>query len=64
MFDAIYMNPPLRKGRKEFLNLFEILPSYLKQNGLFQFVIKKKLGAEYVYKYLIGKYREEHIRFI
>jgi len=30
IFDGIFMNPPLRKGRKEFLNLFDEIPLYLK----------------------------------
>ncbi|MHA1295174.1 MAG: class I SAM-dependent methyltransferase [Promethearchaeota archaeon] len=51
-FDGIYMNPPLRKGRKEFLNLFDKLPRYLKPNGSFQFVIRRKMGAEYMYKFI------------
>ena len=44
-FDAIYMNPPLRNGRREFLALCEVIPRYLKSKGLFQFVIKKKNGS-------------------
>ena len=51
-FDGIYMNPPLRNGRKEFLKLCEEVPYFLKKKGLFQFVIKKKMGAEYVLKYI------------
>ena len=46
------MNPPLRKGRREFLTLCKDVPQYLKSKGLFQFVIKKKMGAEYIYNYL------------
>lgn len=51
-FDGIYMNPPLRNGRREFLKLCEEIPYFLKPKGLFQFVIKKKMGAEYVLKYI------------
>lgn len=51
-FDAIYMNPPLRNGRKEFLGLCKDIPSFLKRNGQFQFVIRKKMGANYIYNYL------------
>ncbi|MBY8988595.1 MAG: class I SAM-dependent methyltransferase [Candidatus Lokiarchaeota archaeon] len=51
-FDGIYMNPPLRNGRREFLTLCEDIPRYLKSKGLFQFVIKKKMGAEYIHNYL------------
>ncbi|MBY9007150.1 MAG: class I SAM-dependent methyltransferase [Candidatus Lokiarchaeota archaeon] len=58
-FDLIYMNPPLRRGRKEFLDLFKILPSFLKKDGLFEFVIRKKMGAPHIYKYLLDKYRDK-----
>ena len=51
-FNAIYMNPPLRNGRKEFLSLCKVIPSFLIRNGQFQFVIKKKMGANYIYNYL------------
>ena len=51
-FDGIYMNPPLRKGRREFLTLCKQIPLHLNSKGLFQFVIKKKMGAEYVHNYL------------
>jgi 16S rRNA (guanine1207-N2)-methyltransferase len=51
-FDGIYMNPPLRNGRREFLTLCEEIPKHLKSKGLFQFVIKKKMGAEYILNYL------------
>ncbi|MBY9002360.1 MAG: class I SAM-dependent methyltransferase [Candidatus Lokiarchaeota archaeon] len=64
MFDAIYMNPPLRKGRKEFLDLFTYLPNYLKPNGSFQFVIKKKMGSEYVYKYLLDRFSDNNIKVL
>jgi 16S rRNA (guanine1207-N2)-methyltransferase len=63
-FDAIYMNPPIRKGREEFLNLFKEIKYYLKSNGSFQFVIRKKLGAEYIYKYLIDLYSDKQIRIL
>ena len=51
-FDGIYMNPPLRNGRREFLALCEVIPLHLKSKGCFQFVIKKKMGAEYILSYL------------
>ena len=52
-FDAIYMNPPIRNGRKEFLALCQEIPSFLKKKGQFQFVMRKKMGANYIYNYLI-----------
>lgn len=64
IFDAIYMNPPLRKGRKEFLNLFEKLPNYIKPNGSFQFVIKKQMGANYIYNYLLDLFSEDKIKVL
>jgi 16S rRNA G1207 methylase RsmC len=51
-FDGIFMNPPLRQGREEFLNLIHVIPSYLKSNGSFQFVIKKKMGANFVLNFI------------
>jgi 16S rRNA (guanine1207-N2)-methyltransferase len=63
-FDAIYMNPPIRKGREEFLNLFKDIKYYLKSNGSFQFVIRKKLGAEFVYNYLIDLYSDKQVRIL
>ena len=63
-FDSIYMNPPLRKGRQEFLNLFKQIPLFLKSKGSFQFVIRRKLGAEYIYKFLIGKYTSEKVKIL
>jgi len=63
-FDAIYMNPPLRKGRKEFLDLFSIIPTFLKKKGFFEFVIKKKMGAIYVSKYLTEKGLAEKINIL
>ncbi|MFX0026176.1 MAG: methyltransferase, partial [Candidatus Hermodarchaeota archaeon] len=64
VFDGIYMNPPLRKGRKEFLDLFDEIVLYLKPNGLFQFVIKRKMGAEFISNYLKNKFSEENIEII
>ncbi|MBD3195997.1 MAG: methyltransferase [Candidatus Lokiarchaeota archaeon] len=55
-FDAIYMNPPLRKGRNEFLSILHQAPKYLATNGFFEFVIRKKMGAPYVYKYFTKKF--------
>lgn len=64
IFDGIFMNPPLRKGRKEFLNLFDEIPLYLKPNGVFQFVIKRKMGAEFVSNYLKNKFSKENVEII
>ncbi|MBN1214027.1 MAG: class I SAM-dependent methyltransferase [Candidatus Lokiarchaeota archaeon] len=58
-FDIIYMNPPLRKGKKEFFEIFDVLPFYLKKGGLFEFVIRKKMGAPHVYKYLLDKFKNK-----
>lgn len=51
-FEAIYMNPPMRRGKKEFINLCKEIPKYLKSNGFFQFVIRKKLGAPSIFEAL------------
>ncbi len=63
-FDGIYMNPPLRQGRKEFLKLMHYIPSCLKTNGSFQFVIKKKMGAAYILKYFKDTFPDENIEII
>lgn len=60
-FDGIYMNPPLRQGRKSFLNLLNDIPSFLKQNGSFQFVIRKKMGAPYIFKYFRDTFPDENV---
>jgi 16S rRNA G1207 methylase RsmC len=51
-FDGIYMNPPLRQGRKDFLYILSEVQNYLKRKGSFQFVIRKKMGAPYILKYI------------
>jgi 16S rRNA G1207 methylase RsmC len=63
-FDGIYMNPPLRQGRKDFLNLLLDIPAHLKQNGSFQFVIKKKMGAAYILKYFEDTFPDENIEIL
>ena len=63
-FDEIYMNPPLRQGRKVFLNLIQSIQEFIQQNGSFQFVIKKKMGAPYIFKYLKENYPNNHTDII
>ncbi|TFG25313.1 MAG: class I SAM-dependent methyltransferase [Promethearchaeota archaeon] len=63
-FDAIYMNPPIRKGRSEFLDLIKDIQFYLKTDGSFQFVIRKKMGADFIYRYLMDLYSDEQIRIL
>ena len=63
-FDGIYMNPPLRQGRKEFLKLVHGINSYLKSKGSFQFVIRKKMGAEYVLNYLKNEFPNNVVEII
>ncbi|MFX1454194.1 MAG: class I SAM-dependent methyltransferase [Promethearchaeota archaeon] len=60
-FDGIYMNPPLRQGRKEFLDVVGLIPYYLKSNGSLQFVIRKKMGAPYVLNYLKNEFPNRNI---
>lgn len=60
-FDGIYMNPPLRKGRKEFLSVVHLIPDYLKSNGSFQFVIRKKMGAPFILDYLKNEFPNRNI---
>ena len=60
-FDGIYMNPPLRQGRRDFLELLAKIPKNLTSNGYFQFVIKKKMGAAYILKYFKDTFPNEKI---
>jgi 16S rRNA G1207 methylase RsmC len=64
VFDEIYMNPPLRKGRKDFLKIIEEVQEFLKLNGSFQFVIKKKMGAPYIFDFLRKNYPDNHVEII
>ncbi|MFW9940786.1 MAG: class I SAM-dependent methyltransferase [Candidatus Thorarchaeota archaeon] len=63
-FDEIYMNPPMRQGRKDFLKLIEDIPNYLKSKGSFQFVIKKKMGAPHILNYIKKNYPNNKIEVI
>ncbi len=63
-FDGIYINPPLRQGRKSFLELISHIPSYLKPNGVLQFVIKKKMGALFILNYFKNTFQDEKIEII
>jgi len=60
-FDGIYMNPPLREGRDEFLNVVQKIPKYLTKEGFFEFVIRKKMGAPYILKYFQNKFSDQAI---
>ncbi len=63
-FNGIFMNPPLRQGRKEFLTLLHIIPNFLESNGSFQFVIKKKMGAPFVLNYLKKEFPSKKVDII
>ncbi len=63
-FDGIYMNPPMRKGKEEFLKVCTLVPQYLKPNGVFQFVIRRKMGAESIYKSVKERIPKAHIEVI
>ena len=63
-FDGIYMNPPLRKGRKDFLKLLHEIPVFLKENGSFQFVIKKKMGAPYILSFFKKTFPDKNIEVL
>ncbi|MFX1496868.1 MAG: class I SAM-dependent methyltransferase [Promethearchaeota archaeon] len=64
MFDGIYMNPALRQGRKSFLTLLSKAILYLKSEGTFQFVIRRKMGADYILNYLKNHFSKESIEII
>ncbi|MFX1328053.1 MAG: class I SAM-dependent methyltransferase [Promethearchaeota archaeon] len=63
-FNGIYMNPPLRQGRKEFLQLLNIIPLFLRKKGSFQFVVKKKMGAIYILNYFKNTFPEVNIEIL
>ncbi|HEC91787.1 MAG TPA: class I SAM-dependent methyltransferase [Candidatus Atribacteria bacterium] len=63
-FDAIYTNPPIRRGKKEFLNVCKEIPKYLKEGGFFQFVIRRKMGAESIFTSLKEMFPSENINII
>ena len=63
-FDGIYMNPPLRQGRRSFLKLLDDIQGYLKQKGSFQFVIRKRMGAPYIFKYFKDTFPHENVEII
>ncbi len=63
-FDGIYTNPPVRLGRKEFLDLCVKVRSHLKPNRYFQFVIRKKMGAEVVLEHLKTIFLEKNVTVI
>jgi 16S rRNA G1207 methylase RsmC len=63
-FDGIYMNPPIRQGKKEFLKLIEVIPNYLKLKGSFQFVIKRKMGAPHILNFISKNYPNNDIEII
>ena len=63
-FNGIYMNPPIRIGRKEFFKVCDQIPSFLAPNGFFQFVIRKKMGADFVFKHLKEKFSAEKIEIV
>jgi 16S rRNA (guanine1207-N2)-methyltransferase len=63
-FDGIYTNPPLRKGKREFLNVCEAVPNFLKDEGFFQFVVKRKMGAESILNELRKRFQDAKIEII
>lgn len=60
-FDGIYTNPPLRQGRKEFLELCKEIPNYLNPAGFFQFVVRKKMGAPFILRHLTDTFPNQKI---
>jgi 16S rRNA (guanine1207-N2)-methyltransferase len=60
IFDGIYMNPPLREGRRKFLDLCRDIPNLLKPKGYFEFVIKKKMGSVFILNYLNQYFSKEN----
>lgn len=63
-FHGIYMNPPMRKGKKEFLDVCKKVPQYLKPNGYFQFVIRRKMGAPSIYSTLQEMFSQKEVEIV
>ena len=63
-FDSIYLNPPVRQGRKEFINLLYQIPNFLNPKGYFQFVIRKKMGASYILSFLEKTFPDNKIEIL
>jgi 16S rRNA (guanine1207-N2)-methyltransferase len=63
-FDGIYLNPPIRKGRKELIELLYDVPNFLNPNGHFQLVIRRKMGASYILDFLEKRYPNKKIEII
>ena len=51
-YDGIYYNPPIRLGKKVYLDHIMTALSHLSPSGVMNIVIKKKLGAESAYNTL------------
>ena len=52
LYDSIYFNPPIRLGKKVYLQHIIHALKFLKSTGYMDVVIKKKLGAESAYNYI------------
>ncbi|TFG00417.1 MAG: class I SAM-dependent methyltransferase [Promethearchaeota archaeon] len=63
-FDGIYMNPPMRRGKEEFINVCKKVPEYLKSDGFFQFVIRRKMGASSMYDILKDYFSPDTVQII
>lgn len=63
-FDAVYMNPPVRQGRQVFLDLIDQIFTRLTPDGFFEFVLRKKMGARFMYDHLIESYPQHEIGII
>ena len=63
-FDAIYMNPPLRRGKQEFLQVCKNIPTFLTNKGIFQFVIRRKMGAQSFLDTLTKLFSEGNIEIL
>jgi 16S rRNA (guanine1207-N2)-methyltransferase len=61
-FDAIYTNPPLKRGKREFLDFCYMVPDYLKDGGSYQFVVRRTMGAKNILEILSEKLSNMNVK--
>lgn len=61
LYDAIYFNPPIRIGKKNYISIIIDVLEYLKKEGMFFIVIKHNLGAESAYQEIIYELEQRDI---
>lgn len=60
-YDAIYFNPPIRTGKKNYISIIIYVLDFLKNNGSCFIVIKHNLGAESAFQMIIDELEKREI---